>query len=542
MKIFFNGWFGGFFEKTNPGLHVDFFLNLFKIVYNQDCHVGTYENSNILCEFDMLLGSKSVVKSKDWKHTFLFSGESSLKCKKENYTCVLWGEKNHKNVINLPLFIPYIYTNNFVDELQKPCFVSKFPKYDVCVIISNPSGKTRTEFTNLLEKHFNVCYAGNFKNNIGGTIASPYNTKEFRNFISQFKFMVSMENSREDTYISEKIINPLYAGIIPIYWGSTHIYDYINKDRILCVEQNLDTNEMMQIILKMKHIANNESFYNQIIQQPIFPNNLLERNLKSVSIDIINLLQPTRWQPISKIYCINNPEFELERNKHLISLFSSQNISSSMVSYISPTYKTNLSDETYHFYIKEQLVQKLRPTHMKKGELSLFLNYKSVLEHIVKNYKDGYFLIFESDIMVGKHIHLFSNFLEDMKNKDWDIIHIGAEHPDTLNNNPNFLGPTGYDERIQYPSCISEDITSSNDLFRLSRKFYTRCSDSFIWKYKAISTFLDYMNKENNYGVPFDYYMSNFLEKNPNFKHYWSIHEFFIQGSNAGLFPTTIQN
>ena len=33
MKIYFNGWFSGFIEKTNPGLHVDFFLNLFEKVY-----------------------------------------------------------------------------------------------------------------------------------------------------------------------------------------------------------------------------------------------------------------------------------------------------------------------------------------------------------------------------------------------------------------------------------------------------------------------------------------------------------------------------
>ena len=35
------------------------------------------------------------------------------------------------------------------------------------------------------------------------------------------------------------------------------------------------------------------------------------------------------------------------------------------------------------------------------------------------------------------------------------------------------------------------------------------------------------MNYETNYGVPFDYYMSNFFETNLDFKHYWSENEFF---------------
>ena len=36
------------------------------------------------------------------------------------------------------------------------------------------------------------------KNNIGGHIKYDYNTPEFLNFVSQYKFIISMENSRED--------------------------------------------------------------------------------------------------------------------------------------------------------------------------------------------------------------------------------------------------------------------------------------------------------------------------------------------------------
>ena len=40
MKICFNGWFSGFDDKTNPGLHIDFFLNLFEKVYGEPCEKG----------------------------------------------------------------------------------------------------------------------------------------------------------------------------------------------------------------------------------------------------------------------------------------------------------------------------------------------------------------------------------------------------------------------------------------------------------------------------------------------------------------------
>ena len=54
--------------------------------------------------------------------------------------------------------------------------------------------------------------------------------------------------------------------------------------------------------------------------------------------------------------------------------------------------------------------------------------------------------------------------------------------------------------------------------------------------------YLHWMNNiETNFGSPMDYYMCNFFEKNVKFKHYWSKDEFFKQGSNIGIFPTTIQ-
>ena len=50
------------------------------------------------------------------------------------------------------------------------------------------------------------------------------------------------------------------------------------------------------------------------------------------------------------------------------------------------------------------------------------------------------------------------------------------------------------------------------------------------------------MNENPDYNVPFDYYMIQFMENNTDFKHYWSFDTFFIQGSNQGLIPSSIQN
>jgi len=554
MKIYFNGWFGGFEDKTNPGLQIDFFLSLFEKVYGELCNKGNIEESEILCEFDMLIDSASVANKKQWKHTYLFSGESTLTCNKQDYTCVLWGERNHANVVNVPLFIPYIYTNNFINQLETKKDITSVPTNDVCVIISNPRGKERTEFLNQLEKHFKVCYAGGYKNNIEGALKPQYNSKEYHAFINQFKFIISMENSREDTYITEKLINGLLSNIIPVYWGSNKVHDYINKTRFLNLENISNTTEIIQ---KMIELQQNPSEWLKMVNNNVFPNdvNKLERTIENIANDIKRVLSNNCWNSISHICCVSNPEFEPERCQMLKDLFKGQNIDECFIKYISPTYKHTITKEIYHANITEQLVQTMRPNPMKLGELSLFLNYKANLEYIVKNYKDGVFLIFESDVMLGKDIQKFNNFLETIKDKNWDLIHIGM-FDNGIFDIPTIHGITGYRKNYNFNKNLVEyiqnntdsgkkyieDITNEADMFRLIRKFHTRCTDSFLWKYEAIVCFLNWMNNiEANYGSPFDYYLINFFENNINHKHYWSLDEFFKQGSNIGLMPTTLQ-
>ena len=562
MHIFFNGWFSGFFNKDNPGLHVEFFLELFEKVYNEKCFVGTLENSSHLCEFDMLIGSTSKRNAKSWIHTYLFNGESTMKCNKDDYTCVLWGERNHKNVINVPLFVPYIYTNKFVELLEHKEKREDVPEKDVCVFVSNPRGIIRNKFLEKLEKKMHITYAGRYKNNIGIACPAPYNTKEFSDFVSKFKFVISMENSREDTYITEKVIHGLRAKTIPVYWGSTRVHQYINNERILELKDGSDS-DIDNVIQKMLMIKSSDSSWKNIVNSNVFPNNenKLTRTMEDIARDIRCLLNPNYWKHISRIYCVSNPKFEPERCKMLHELFKKEGVHEDFITYISPTYKHTITQEIYNKNISNQLVVRMGRQPMKKGELSLFLNYKNVLEDVEKNYKDGLFFIFESDAMIGKEIKRLNKFLEFIRNKEWDLIHIGyADHGGWGSNggSPVIRFNTGFrmlniepynNELIRFVANNTterkkyiEDLSDEKSEFRLIRTFHTRCMDSFLWKYNSIVEFLNFMNTEKNYGVPFDYYMCHFLENNIKFKHYWTIDEFFKQGSNLGLIPTTLQN
>lgn len=553
MKIYFNGWYSGFLDKTNPGVHVDFFIHLFELVYNEKCFIGTYNDSEILCEFDMLLNCPgTLIKHKVWKQTYLFNGESTMRCNINDYDIVLWGERNYKNVINIPLFIPYIYCNSFINKLiTSEKNITNVPQNDVCVIISNPNGYVRNVFLTKLEEKFKITYAGSYKNNIGKTIPYSYNSNEFIHFISNFKFIISMENSRNDTYITEKIIHGLLANIIPVYWGTVNIHNYFNSSRFIYLS---DENMIDNTIQHMIELKNDKEKWLKMVNLVNFSDNRLKRTIEDIANDIRCIIHKKCWNHIKHIYCINNIKFEPERHNILTNIFESLNIHKDYIKYISSTYKHTIKKDIYDKYTKNQLVKHLRNNNLNYGELSLFLNYREVLENIVENYKDGLFLIFESDVMISKDINKLNDFLDFINHKDFDLIHLGqfdnsifskslADFPTGYRIEPGKINREvlEYHRKYTHNKNYIEDLTNDKDPFRVIRKFSTRCTDSFLWKYSGIVKFLNYMKYFQDYSSPFDYYMCHFFENNLYFKHYWSINEFFKQASNLGIIKSTLK-
>jgi hypothetical protein len=258
MKILFNGFWPGFHDRTDP-VNVEFFLSLMKEVYDTNVEVTFNINeADILIENTHIMNITDTLRTyKKWTHTYLFSGERFIRADKSEYDCVLDGSRNHKNIINVPLYLAYYvstFGESYITENKKPT-ITQIPKNDVLVVVTNPGGTVRNAFMNELEKHFKVTYAGRYKNNIGQPLECCYSSSTFREFVGKFKFILTMENSEKDTYITEKITHGFLGGSIPIYWGSKRVSDYFNSDRFLEVK---DTSDFDLVIQTMKNMTNEE--------------------------------------------------------------------------------------------------------------------------------------------------------------------------------------------------------------------------------------------------------------------------------------------
>ena len=112
-----------------------------------------------------------------------------------------------------------------------------------------------------------------------------YNSNEILNFYSQYKFVICLENTKQETYITEKIINGFLAKTIPIYWGSDSIYDYFNKERFINIP-NLSETMINKVIGEIISIITDDSKYLEMVNKPIFNDNQLNKDTSDIANDI----------------------------------------------------------------------------------------------------------------------------------------------------------------------------------------------------------------------------------------------------------------
>ena len=108
-------------------------------------------------------------------------------------------------------------------KIRNKIYQSKIRKKFCGAVISNfrESDKFRIKFINELNKYKTVAMGGKFMNNVGVQVKNKIK------FLSLYKFSISMENTEGQGYISEKILDSLMAGTIPIYYGDYMIDEFI---------------------------------------------------------------------------------------------------------------------------------------------------------------------------------------------------------------------------------------------------------------------------------------------------------------------------
>ena len=142
-------------------------------------------------------------------------------------------------------------------------------------IYSNERAMERIAFFDKLSEYKRVDAGGKVRNNIGGRVDDK------AAFISQSKFTIAFENESREGYSTEKIIQPLLHGSIPIYWGDTSIDRDFNPECFINVHEFPNFEAVVQ---EVKRIDEDDSLWERYVTAPIFRDGTLPEELSDESL------------------------------------------------------------------------------------------------------------------------------------------------------------------------------------------------------------------------------------------------------------------
>ncbi|WP_430934757.1 glycosyltransferase family 10 domain-containing protein [Saccharicrinis sp. 156] len=190
----------------------------------------------------------------------------------------------NKKHYRLPLWILYGNLNDLI--ISSTCGESFFNERKFCnTLVSNPKGKERNHFFELLNTYKKVDSGGRYKNNIGGIPV----VDRFE-FIKNYKFTIAFENSSHPGYCTEKLVQPIKANSIPIYWGDATVHKDFNPDAFINVH---DFNNLNEVVEYVKYLDNDKEAYLKKLNAPLFYNNSIPKHytnefIQSLLIKVLN--------------------------------------------------------------------------------------------------------------------------------------------------------------------------------------------------------------------------------------------------------------
>lgn len=158
--------------------------------------------------------------------------------------------------LRYPLYL--FYELEIPDNAPVPGSAESLRRDFCSMVVSNTAmcDPKRIRIADWVEEYKPIAYGGKFRNNTGGPVADKMK------FISGFKFNLALENSDVEGYVTEKILEPLAARTVPIYWGT----DYVKKD--FNPEAFINVNDFYtkeSLIAEIKRVDSDPAAYNKML-------------------------------------------------------------------------------------------------------------------------------------------------------------------------------------------------------------------------------------------------------------------------------------
>jgi len=272
------------FKYFYPGFEPHHFLNRFPFLH--DLVTVTPVSEARLVVFSVWHGQEEFVPSEADREAGRFHAMPRID-REPGKVYLFWsGENIVPNMHWCDYAISHVYSDN-PQHLRLPYWVMAIRGYDMeldrlryfdpsrateglpprsCNFLYSHSVPYRENFTRQLSAFVDVVCPGLSLNNTDEVVPTGFSDK--LGFLSQFKFTIAFENSSDPGYTTEKIVDPLLAGSIPIYWGNPRVLEEFDRGCLILASDFPDISKLGDYL---NHLSSNPDAYMAIQRHNRFP-------------------------------------------------------------------------------------------------------------------------------------------------------------------------------------------------------------------------------------------------------------------------------
>lgn len=224
---------------------------------------------------------------------------------------------SHPNHYRLPLYAFYLEQKSYWQKILENISLEEAEriwhakKKFCCMVVSNGRSPKRIEFYKKLSRYYRVDSGGRFMNNVGGPVQDKLE------FIKDYRFVISFENSSHPGYTTEKILEPLMVKSIPIYWGDPRVSEEFNPQAFLNRHDFQNDDELIE---KIHFIDTNPRFAIEMLAQPVFPNNRYPHSIEEANImhflnrviDAVGSMNPVAKKSLRWLHAVRSKQHTLK--------------------------------------------------------------------------------------------------------------------------------------------------------------------------------------------------------------------------------------
>jgi hypothetical protein len=231
------------FRASHHGIFNDILEEFYDVEYVKP------DDNNYDLIFDNVFGNKTIDNKNSIK--IFFTGESYDPRIGQYDLSLAFNYTEHPKYMRLPLYYLY-FPDKLNTEYDRGKCDPQSKKAFGCFLFSDGKEyldgvKERNRVFHLLSQYKTIRSGGKLFNNIGRVIPKS----ETGIFLSNCKFIISIENKSYNGYITEKLFQAYFAGAIPIYYADDSVLADFNKKAIIWTKDYSSDYEFLDYIKQL---------------------------------------------------------------------------------------------------------------------------------------------------------------------------------------------------------------------------------------------------------------------------------------------------